>query len=125
MCGFGPDGVQCPPFAPIAENGTIIGGGGSGVITTVSMSSPFGKLQRRAHRDGAQLFWESDTENAMSNTNSLSEACLVFINAASSEGVDRPSLRDSFSDDLVINIARKCNNTIVVIHNAGVRLVDQ
>ena len=37
----------------------------------------------------------------------------------------RPALRDDFSDGIVRNVSSQCNNTIVVIHNAGVRLVDQ
>ena len=32
---------------------------------------------------------------------------------------------DDYSDALVLNVARKCSNTIVTIHNAGIRLVDQ
>jgi beta-glucosidase len=39
-------------------------------------------------------------------------------------GIDRPNLRDSFSDTLVRNVASRCSNTIVTIHNAGIRLVD-
>ncbi|OQE27008.1 hypothetical protein PENFLA_c006G08262 [Penicillium flavigenum] len=125
VCGFGSVGGQCPIFEPIAINGTMIGGGGSGSVTPVYMSSPFDALEKRARRDGTQLFWDFNTENATSNINSNSDACLVFLNAASSEGVDRPSLRDSFSDSLVKNIAANCDNTIVTIHNAGVRLVDE
>lgn len=45
-------------------------------------------------------------------------------NEFSAEGVDRAGLVDSWSDDLVLNVASKCPNTIVVIHNAGIRLVD-
>ena len=41
------------------------------------------------------------------------------------EAWDREGLHDDFSDGLVLNVARKCANTIVVIHAAGVRLVDQ
>lgn len=125
VCGFGPTGGECPDFKPIAKNGTIISGGGSGAITPVFMSSPFDALEKRARQEGTQLFWDFNTENATSNVNSNSNACLVFLNAISSEGVDRPSLRDSFSDALVKNIAAKCDNTIVTIHNAGVRLVDE
>ena len=40
------------------------------------------------------------------------------------ESYDRPNLREDFSDDLVLNVANKCSNTMVVIHNAGIRLVD-
>lgn len=32
---------------------------------------------------------------------------------------------DDFSDALVTNVANNCSNTIVVLHNAGYRLVDQ
>jgi beta-glucosidase len=38
---------------------------------------------------------------------------------------DSLTLPDDFSDGLVLNVANDCSNTIVVIHNAGVRLVDQ
>lgn len=41
------------------------------------------------------------------------------------EGWDRAGLHDDFSDGLILNVASKCSNTIVVIHAAGVRLVDQ
>jgi beta-glucosidase len=41
------------------------------------------------------------------------------------EGWDRDGLHDDFSDGLILNVASKCSNTIVVIHNAGIRLVDQ
>lgn len=41
------------------------------------------------------------------------------------EGWDRDGLHDDFSDGLVLNVASKCANTVVVIHAAGIRLVDQ
>lgn len=59
------------------------------------------------------------------DVNAASDACLVFINAIATEGWDREGLHDDFSDGLVLNVAAKCSNTIVVIHAAGVRLVDQ
>ena len=49
----------------------------------------------------------------------------MFINAFATEGADRSGLHDDFSDGLVLNVANACSNTIVVIHNAGIRLVDQ
>lgn len=67
--------------------------------------------------------WDLDSGNP--DVNSGSDACLVFINAIATEGWDRDGLHDDFSDGLVLNVASKCENTIVVIHNAGVRLVDQ
>jgi beta-glucosidase len=51
--------------------------------------------------------------------------CLVFISAMATEGWDRVGLHDDFSDGLILNVARKCANTVVIIHAAGVRLVDQ
>ena len=49
---------------------------------------------------------------------------LVFINAYASESFDRTSLTDEFSDNLIKNVAANCTNTIVVIHSAGIRVVD-
>jgi len=57
--------------------------------------------------------------------NGASDACLVFINAIATEGWDREGLHDDFSDGLVLNVASKCSNTIVIIHAAGIRLIDQ
>lgn len=47
-----------------------------------------------------------------------------MIDAYATEGRDRPGLHDDYSDSIVLNVASQCNNTIVVINNAGVRLVD-
>lgn len=108
-----------------AGNGTMVSGGGSGAVTPPYISSPFDALAQQAINDGTALFWDFDTVNATSNVDGATTACLVFINAWASEGQDRPGLHDAFSDNLVNNIAANCSNTIVVIHNAGIRLVDQ
>lgn len=121
-CGYGNDGGKCPPFNPIA-NGTLMAGGGSGSITPSYLDSPLQSLARRARQDGTQLFW--DVINSTSIVPGSTDACLVFINAVASEGVDRPNLRDDYSDGWVKNVASQCQNTIVVVHNAGIRLVDQ
>lgn len=80
-------------------------------------------LQQRAKFDGTWINW--DVTSANPDVNAASDACLVFINAIATEGWDRDGLHDDFSDGLVLNVASKCANTIVVIHAAGVRLVDQ
>ncbi|KAG6159418.1 hypothetical protein E4U37_003549 [Claviceps purpurea] len=54
-----------------------------------------------------------------------SDACLVFGNAWASEGIDRPGLSDTYTDTLVKKAASQCNNTMVVLHNAGPRLLDE
>lgn len=105
----------------IAINGTIIMGGGSGATTPGYVSSPFDALNQRAIKDNTDLFWDFVDPAPQVPA---SDACLVFINAWSSEGYDRPAVYDDYSDSLVLSVAEQCNNTIVVIHNPGVRLVD-
>ncbi|KAH8588635.1 beta-glucosidase-related glycosidase [Bisporella sp. PMI_857] len=112
-------------ISQIAVNGTIISGGGSGANSPAYINAPFDALQERAYQDDSNILWDFDTVNSTSGVDAASDACLVFINAMASEGIDRSGLHDDFSDALVNNIADQCNNTIVVIHNAGVRLVDQ
>lgn len=109
--------------APQSANGVLIVGGGSGSNTPPYVSTPFDALQARAYEDGTATFhdFSSSDPNVVSN----SDACLIFINEYASEAWDRPGLADSDSDTLVNNVASKCKNTIVVIHNAGVRLVDE
>jgi beta-glucosidase len=40
------------------------------------------------------------------------------------EHADCRNSTDDYSDDIILNVASACSNTIVVIHNAGIRLVD-
>ncbi|EPE05491.1 glycoside hydrolase family 3 protein [Ophiostoma piceae UAMH 11346] len=112
------------PQAPlgIAPNGTLFSGGGSGATSQTLVSSPFDAISQRAWADDTQLFW--DFYSVDPNVNGASDACLVFVNAWASEGFDRPAIQDDFTDSLVTNVANKCSNTIVVIHNAGTRVVD-
>jgi len=105
-----------------ALNGTLIAGGGSGSVTPPYISSPFDAISEQAYQDGTYLQWDFDSVNPM--VNGGSSACIVFINEFASEGFDRPSLADPYSDELVMNVANNCNNTIVSIHNAGIRVVD-
>jgi beta-glucosidase len=107
----------------VALNGTTITGGGSGASTGSYIDDPFGAFQRQAYEDDTFLAWDFASQSPL--VNPASEACIVFINEQSSEGWDRPSLADEYSDSLVQNVASQCSNTMVVIHNAGVRLVDR
>uniref|UniRef100_L2FD33 beta-glucosidase n=1 Tax=Colletotrichum fructicola (strain Nara gc5) TaxID=1213859 RepID=L2FD33_COLFN len=84
---------------------------------TDEINTPFQAIQDRVIADGGIVKWDFYSENpspAYVNT----EACFVFINAWASEGYDRPSLKDDFSDNLVNNVAANCPNTIVVLHSA-------
>ncbi|KAL1311900.1 hypothetical protein AAFC00_001971 [Neodothiora populina] len=103
-------------------NGTLITGGGSGSNTPPYVISPFQAIQDRVLKDGGILRWDFVGVNPTAYANS--DACLVFINAYASEQFDRTSLTDDFSDRLVRNVATNCSNTIVVIHSAGIRVVD-
>ncbi|KAI1810855.1 glycoside hydrolase family 3 protein [Poronia punctata] len=107
----------------IAPNGTLISGGGSGGNQPAYLSSPFEALSLRAYEDGTSLWW--DFHSGDPHVDQSSDACIVVGNAWASEGADRPGLHDDFTDALITNVANQCNNTIVVFHNAGVRLVDQ
>ena len=106
----------------VALNGTLISGGGSGATTPAYIDAPFDAFQRQAYEDDTFLAW--DFFNNTPVVNQGSDHCIVFVNEVAAEGWDRPSLADSYSDALVVSVAAQCNSTIVVIHNAGVRLVD-
>ena len=128
------------PLGAYAPNGTIISGGGSGANAPAYVSAPFDAISEQAYQDDTALYWDF-TINSEPAVDPASDACLVFINAFASEGHDRPGLRgnspsllpqwakltltDDFSDALIQNVADSCSNTIVTIHNAGIRLVDQ
>lgn len=105
-----------------ASNGTLLTGGGSGGNQPAYLSSAFEALSVRAHEDNTNLWW--DFENTNPQVDQTSDACIVAANAFATEGSDRLGLHDDFADGLILNVASRCRNTIVVFHNAGVRLVD-
>lgn len=109
-------------YSAIFPNGTMYTAGGSGKNSPAYVLSPFDAISERAYQSGGSVYW--DFENSDPLVDPTSDACIVFINAYASEGYDRPALRDDYSDGLVLNVAANCSNTIVVIHNAGTRLVD-
>ena len=114
-----------PPAAsdlPLTFQGTLYTGGGSGSNSPPYISSPYSAIAQRAIVDGTTLFHDFNDSNP--NLVASSSACLVFVNEWASEEYDRPGLAHPGSDQLVTNVANSCNNTIVVIHNAGIRLVD-
>ncbi|KAI1326738.1 glycoside hydrolase superfamily [Xylariaceae sp. FL0255] len=117
------DPFNSSPIIVYAPNGTMVVGGGSGANMPAYVSSPFESLSQRAYDDGSSLFWDFYSPNPQVDT--ATDACIVVGNAWATEGNDRYGLRDDFTDALILNVAAQCNNTIVVFHNAGVRLVDQ
>ncbi|RBR18125.1 uncharacterized protein FIESC28_06191 [Fusarium coffeatum] len=107
-----------------ARLGTLLSGGGSPSIVPAYINSPHEAFQQRAAQDGTFLVWDFESQDPVYEI-PASDACIVFINEFAAEGSDRSTLADAWSDDLVKNVAAKCPNTIVSIHNAGTRLVDQ
>ncbi|KAK7715168.1 hypothetical protein SLS64_003865 [Diaporthe eres] len=107
----------------IARNGTLISGGGSGASQPPWISSPFQALTERAQEDLTALYWDFHSTNPY--VDATSDACIVDVNVFATEGSDRPSLRDDYTDSIILNVAANCSNTIVIFQNSGVRLVDQ
>ncbi|KAI4593291.1 hypothetical protein KJ359_009822 [Pestalotiopsis sp. 9143b] len=106
----------------IARNGTILTGGGSGATTPAVFLSPFEALKVRAYQDGTAIFHDLVGSNPV--VNPVTDVCIVFGNAWATETLDRPAIRDDYTDDLILQVADQCAKTVVVLHNAGIRLVD-
>jgi beta-glucosidase len=104
-------------------NGTLITAGGSGSNTPSGLITPFQAIQDRVLTDRGTTRW--DFVNVNPTVYAAADASIVFINAYASEAFDRTTLQHEWSDELVNNVAAKCNNTIVVVHSAGIRLVDR
>ncbi|PNS16199.1 Beta-glucosidase 1 [Sphaceloma murrayae] len=107
----------------VALQGTMITGGGSGAITPAFSYAPYDGFVQQAARDGTTLFTDFTSQNPA--VRSPNDPCIIFVNAASSEAYDRTTLADVYTDTLITNVANKCRNSMVVMHNAGIRLVDR
>ncbi|KAI6823583.1 putative beta-glucosidase [Hortaea werneckii] len=119
----GGDILPDPHSGPqIALDGTILSGGGSGAVKVAWSISAHDALASRARTWNQTLHTQFIGQKP--TVKAPDAPCIVMINAQSSEGWDRSGIRDEYSDTLVENVASQCKNTIVVIHNAGVRLVD-
>ncbi|KAL4983738.1 putative beta-glucosidase M [Aspergillus falconensis] len=104
------------------KNGTLYVGGGSGLNSPAYIDAPIEAIKRRAYEDGSSVLWDFTSETP--SVGYTSDVCLVFINAYATEGYDREALSDSHSDTIVTNVADNCANTIVVVHNAGIRTAE-
>ncbi|KAM3514289.1 hypothetical protein MY11210_002079 [Beauveria gryllotalpidicola] len=117
--------------SPIGRRGTLFGAGGSGAITPQTHVSPQDAFAARAARDGFALRQDLQsapprpppTAAAAVDVDPASDVCVVFGNAWAREGIDRPQLDDEYTDGLVRAVADRCARTVVVLHNAGPRLV--
>lgn len=108
----------------VAFNGTLSTGGGSGANAGPYISAPLDALQQRAYEDNTAIMWDTGVNPNTLGVMEGSDACLVFINAFATESMDRSGTYETYSDNLVTKVAKTCSNTIVVIHNAGTRMVE-
>ena len=113
--------IYCGSLPQYATN-TLWSGGGSGATTPPYIDAPFDAIMQYSIKNDIGLYW--DFSDTIVNVDPASEACIVFINAFATEILDRTGLHDDYSDGIVENVASQCSNTIVIIHNAGIRLVD-
>lgn len=107
---------------PYYVNYSMWSAGGSGQNTPSYIDAPINAFLRKAREDKFQVAWDFDSQDP--TVDATTDACFVFLNAYAIEGADRQGLFDDYSDTLVSNVAGNCNNTMVVIHNAGIRIVD-
>jgi beta-glucosidase len=89
--------------------GTLVSGGGSASSVPAYIDSPYAAFQRRARDDGTFLIWDFESQDP-SPPSLGTDACLVFINEFAAEGQDRSTVADSWSDQLVMNVAAHCPN---------------
>lgn len=111
-----------PGTSLIGPKGTLSVGGGSGANTPATFTSPQDALVARAKKDGFRLY--QDLTSAKPSVNPDSDVCIVFANAWAREGNDRPALQDEYTDTLINTVADQCSKTVVVMHNAGPRVVE-
>jgi beta-glucosidase len=119
----------------------LVSGGGSGRAPQPYIVSPLDALTTRASTGkGFSInyilantwqveappapWWEANVSTTIQINAEAADTCIVFINAFSKEGVDRRALSVDDDDQLVQNVARFCDNTIVVLNTAGARIVE-
>ncbi|KAJ5761338.1 hypothetical protein N7533_003377, partial [Penicillium manginii] len=108
--------------SPLYQNSTLYVAGGSGAGSAAYIDAPIDAIQRQAYEDDSSVMYNFYDQNP--DVDASSDVCVVLVNDYATEGFDRPGLSDEYSDTLITNIASKCANTVVVIHNAGIRVVD-
>ncbi|KAF2124987.1 glycoside hydrolase family 3 protein [Dothidotthia symphoricarpi CBS 119687] len=109
------------------EYGTLAAGGGSGTGQFTYIFTPLRAIQDRAAQDGAIVqHWLNNTVVATTGLDDLwipdlPDVCIVLLKTWAEEGADRASLSvDWDGDAMVMNVAKYCNNTVVVTHSSGI-----
>ena len=118
----------------------LVTGGGSGSSAPPYIVAPLDALTHRSAQsasfevnyiaantwavDGTDQSLFNDPYPTISQWARRSDTCLAFINAFSKEGADREALSDPEQDIMVKNVAKYCNNTIVIMNTVGARIVE-
>lgn len=107
------------------EWGTYDIGGGSGTVRHTDLVTPLEAVQEKVKSFGGrvQILLDNDkiTEGLFKTIYPVPEACLLFLKAYATEGVDRSSLDLEWNaTQAVESTAAICPNTIVTIHGPGV-----
>lgn len=109
------------------DAGALAIGGGSGAANLTYLISPLEAIQIRARQDRTTVSWILDDFNLARAGNMAigTSAALVFVNADSMEGSDRPNLTThDDAEQLILAVAAQNNNTIVVTNSVGPLIVD-
>ncbi|PUU83842.1 glycoside hydrolase superfamily [Tuber borchii] len=125
---LGPNG--CPDRS--CNNGTLGQGWGSGTAEYTYLVTPLEAIQAKALADRTMVEYVLDDYQYSAINSTAGKApnatCLVFVSSdsgegyASAEGVlgDRVDLKLWHGGDkLILSVAERCSNTIVVIHSVG------
>ncbi|KAJ4258974.1 hypothetical protein NW762_008062 [Fusarium torreyae] len=107
------------------EIGTLDIGGGSGTGRNTYLVSPWEAIMAKAKQIDARVQYVFSNEvlaaDDFRSIYPIPEVCLVFLNTFASESWDRTNFEADWNSTLVVeNVARRCNNTVVVTHSAGI-----
>ncbi|KPM34292.1 putative beta-glucosidase G [Neonectria ditissima] len=107
------------------EIGTIDIGGGSGTGRHVYLVSPLEAVRAQATKLGARLQHiihnKALAADDFLGLYPIPDVCLVFLGTFASEGWDRVEYEADWNSTLVVqNVAKRCPNTVVITHSAGI-----
>ncbi|KAF9872364.1 glycosyl hydrolase family 3 N terminal domain-containing protein [Colletotrichum karsti] len=107
------------------EIGTLSVGGGSGTGRHTYLISPLEAIKAQARKTGSRVQYILNNKvlaaGDFSSLYPIPEVCLVFLNTFASEGYDRTDIEADWDSTLVVeNVAKRCPNTVVVTHSAGI-----
>lgn len=110
------------------EFGTLDIGGGSGTGRHTTLVAPLDAIRTRAsdHRSKVQYIGSNKIleSNDFRTIYPIPDLCIVFIKSWASEGRDRLSFEADWNSTIVVNnVAKFCNNTVVVTHSGGVNIM--